>query len=207
MRMAASVAAMLAAAASVAGASEKPITDEATALIALTRETRATYSIVSANRIYREKGRVVREWAAEFHDGVQHRVETPRDRIVADCEAKTGTYFGVESWKVFGNSGVAGAACGVSANAKILTARTDGLRDTAFGPATHLIVTDDNAIRTYDIAPDGAILGATISARDGRIQLVSRAVYYKAKVPTGIFSVVSLAQSAVPEAWRKSASQ
>jgi len=207
MQMAASVAVIFAAAALVAGASEKPITDEATALIALTRETQATYSIVSANRLYREQGRVDHEWAAEFHDGVQHRVETPRDRLIADCAAKTGTYFSVESRKVFESPGVAGAACGVNANAKILAARTDGRRHTAFGPATRLIVTDDNAIRTYDIAPDGAILGATISARDGRIQLVSRAVYYKAKVPTGIFSVVSLAQSAVPEAWQKSASQ
>ena len=200
----AGITAVLSAAAPVVGASGATITDEARALIALTRETRATYTVISANQVHREGEELAHEWAAEFHDGIQHRVETPRDRIVADCEAKTGTYFGVETLNVISESGVAGAACGVNDNATILAARTTGLRDTAFGPATHLIVVDDQFVRTYDVASDGAILGQTIRGRDGSLKLVSRAVYYKSSAPDGIFSIASLARTAVPENMRKS---
>lgn len=177
---------------------------EAQALIALTRETRATYMVVSSNLIFRPDGTTVREWGAEFHDGVHHRVETPRDRIIADCEAMSGTYLDIGKVEVIEEPGVARAACGVQANSAILSARLGGKRQTRFGPTTHLVVIDEQNVRTYDVAPDGALLGATIAGRDGTKKLEMRAIYYAAKVPDGIFSVSSLGRSAVPARLRGS---
>lgn len=182
-----------------AGASEvtaSPI--EARALIALTRETRATYTVVSSNLVYHPDGTRIREWGAEFHDGIHHRVETPRDRLVADCEAMTGTYLNLATVKIVQEASVARAACGVQANSTMLSARLDGKRQTRFGPTTHLVVIDAENIRTYDVAPDGALLGATITGRDGTKKLVMRAIYYAPEVPTGIFFPDSLGKSAVP---------
>ncbi len=173
-------------------------------LIDLTRETRKTYSLVTWNRVTRRDGTVIEEWSAEFHDGVHHRVETPRDRLIADCARMTGTYVQMGSAKMINGATVARAACGVQANSIIQSARVAGKRETRFGPVTHLIVVDADSIRTYDVDVSGALLGATISDRDGSLRLVSRAVSFTADVPPDIFSMESLGKSAVPERFRKS---
>lgn len=195
--------ALFAAAGVAAGAPEPSVSEEAQTLIDLTRETQATYTLVTWNRITHPDGRVTDEWSAEFHDGVHHRVESPRDRMIADCAAMTGTYVRMGSAKMIEGASVARAACGVQANSVILSARIAGKRETRFGPATHLIVVDADYIRTYDVAANGALLGATISGRNGSRRLVNRAVSFTADVPPDIFSVESLGKSAVPERLRK----
>ena len=52
-------------------------------VIDLTRTTSTTYSVYTWNRLTLPGAAPFEEWAAEFHDGHFHRVETPRDRIVA----------------------------------------------------------------------------------------------------------------------------
>lgn len=183
----------------------KAISDDARALIARTRETQATYSIVASVTLYLPDGSIVREWSAEFHDRNQHRVETPRDRIVADCAEMTGAHLNLITMKTSQNAAIARAACGVQANSKILSTRITGSRQSRFGRVDHLVVTDQENVRTYDIASDGAILGATITGKDGKKRLVMRATYYTAKTPIDIFSPSSLGRSAVPAHLRQSA--
>lgn len=203
IRTAAASLALCAAVGVAGGTSPALISEEARALIDLTRKTRATYSLVTWNRITRPDGTVTEEWSAEFHDGVHHRVETPRDRIVADCSTMTGTYVQMGSARMINGASVARAACGVQANSVIQSARIAGKRQTRFGPATHLVVIDADNIRTYDVDANGVLLGATISDRDGHLRLVSRAVSLTADVSPDIFSIESLGKSAVPEKLRK----
>jgi len=203
IRAAAATLVLFAAAGVAAGASETAISDEARKLIDLTRETRATYSLVVMNRVRHPDGSVTEEWGAEFHDGAHHRVETPRDRMIADCVGMTGTYVQMGSARTVTGAAVARAACGVQANTPIQSARVAGQRETRFGPATRLIVVDADDIRTYDVAANGALVGATISGRDGNWKLVSWAVSLGRDVPPDIFSVESLGKSAVPERQRK----
>lgn len=182
---------------------EPSLSEEARQLIDFTRETRATYSLVVMNRVKRPDGSITEEFSAEFHDGAHHRVETPRDRMIADCEEMTGTYVQMGSAKLISGAAVARAACGVQANTPIQSARVAGKRETRFGPVTHLIVVDADHVRTYDVAANGALLGATISDRDGNWKLINRAVSFTADVPPDIFSAESLGKSAVPERLRK----
>ena len=203
IRIAGATLGLFAAVGVVVGASEPSVSEEARKLIDLTRETRATYSLVVMNRVKRPDGSVTEEYSAEFHDGVRHRVETPRDRMIADCAAMTGTYVQMGSAKMITGAAVARAACGVQANTTIRSARVAGKRETRFGPATHLIVIDADHVRTYDVAENGALLGATISGRDGSWELINQAVSFTADVPPDIFSVESLGKSAVPEHLRK----
>ncbi len=203
IRTAATSLALFAAAGVAGGTSQASISEEARTLIDLTRETRETYSLVTWNRVTRRDGTVTEEWSAEFHDGIHHRVETPRDRIVADCATMTGTYVQMGSAKMITGATVARAACGIQANSVIQSARVAGKRKTRFGPTTHLVVVDADNIRTYDVDANGVLLGATISDRDGSLRLVSRAVSFTADVPPDIFSIESLGKSAVPERFRK----
>jgi hypothetical protein len=50
-----------------------------------TKSTRATYSVFFWNRVDPGNRPAFEEWSAEFHMGALHRVETPRDRLIADC--------------------------------------------------------------------------------------------------------------------------
>lgn len=173
-------------------------TAAATKLIALTRETRTTYSLVTWNRIHRPDAAIVEDWAAEFHDGIHHRVETPRNRMVADCEAMTGTYVEIPTGKIVTGAQVARAACGINANKPILAARLGGKRQSRFGAVVRVAVVDSDNVRTYDVAENGALLAATMSDRKGNRLLTTWAVSYSPHVPADIFSEASLARSVVP---------
>ncbi|PAL21372.1 hypothetical protein CD928_13315 [Sphingopyxis sp. GW247-27LB] len=130
-------------------------------------------------------------------------METPRDRIVADCAAMRGSYADLRKGKLIENMSVAKAACGIEANTPILSARIEGKRESRFGPTTHLVIRDPNFIRTYDVDKNGALLGATISDHSGQRLLTNWAVYLSSDVPPDIFSKDSLGRSVVPERFKQ----
>ena len=84
-------------------------------IIARSKLTREMYAVYFWNRIERPGQQPEEEWSAEFNSGDLHRVETPRDRIVADCAASTGTYLSLSTGKVITGPQVAGVACGIRA--------------------------------------------------------------------------------------------
>lgn len=174
----------------------------AAVVINLTRTTTATYSVYAWNRLTRPGEAPFEEWAAEFHDGHSHRVETPRDRIVADCAAGTGTYLNLVTGEEVRGPQVAKAACGVQANAAILAAREEPGGSGRFGAFRRIRVRDPQSIRTYDVAPNGAIVGGTIADSNGKPLLVSQAVAMHDRVPPNIFSEESLEFSSVPDEFR-----
>jgi hypothetical protein len=193
---------LLSASIAVAACASDPADEKtaaATKLIALTRETRTTYSMVVWNRIQRPGAAIVEEWSAEFHDGIRHRVETPRDRMVADCVAMTGTYVEIPTGKIITGARVARAAWGINANMPILAARIGGKHQNRFGGVVRVAVVDSDNVRTYDVAENGALLAATISDRKGNRLLTNWAVSYSPDVPADIFSEASLARSVVPD--------
>lgn len=171
-------------------------------VIDLTRTTTATYSVYTWNRLTLPDEAPFEEWAAEFHDGHLHRVETPRDRIVADCAAGTGTYLNLVTGEEVRGPEVAKAACGVQAHATILAAREETGGRGSFGAFRRIRLRDPRNIRTYDVAPNGAIVGATIADANGKPQLASQAIAMHDRVPPNIFSEESLEFSAVPDEFR-----
>lgn len=176
---------------------------EAEKTIALTRETRGTYSVFFWNVITRPGNPVQAEWSAEFHKGALHRVETPRDRVVANCEKGTGTYLNVESGERIEGPKVAKAACGIQANSRILETRFLGTKSGKWGRSRSVWIRDPENIRTYSIADSGAIIFATIDDLESRHLLRMAATYLYDTAPDNIFSAESLARSAVAEKYRK----
>ena len=193
---------MLAACASSAVA-QQGIDPKALAIIERTRTTRADYSMFAWNHVTPSGGEPREEWSAEFNKGHFHRVETPRDRLVADCAAGTGTGVEAGTDKVFSGSFIADAACGVQANSTIVSATYDGQTEGPFGPVDLITVSDPKNVRTYQVAANGAIVGATIRSRDGHLELEMITVALQHSAPEDIYSEKSLAESAVPEKYRK----
>lgn len=186
---------------------ESGIDARAEAVITKTRTTHADYSMFAWNQVT-PKDRAARdEWSAEFNKGNMHRVETPRDRLVADCAKGTGTYLNLETMNLYRGPAVAKAACGIQANSKILSASYDGVETGPFGKVERLTIHDPDNVRTYRIAPNGAIVAATIESDDGRVWLRMFAVAIDGKSPADIFSEASLFQSAVPEKYRQAPRQ
>lgn len=194
--------AVLAAGAATASQPARPA--DAAAIIALTRETRASYSLYLWNVVTLRGAPELREWSAEFHMGPLHRVETPRDRIVADCAAMTGTHLDLRSGERTSGAHVARAACGIHANSRILSAAVVGTSDSdRFGPVVHLEIVDPGAVRTYAVAANGALVAATISDHSGHRDLAAEAVRLENEVRADIFSSESLDDSAVPGRFRQ----
>lgn len=184
------------------GACAGPLKSDADKLIAKTRETNATYSLFLWNEITHPDGKVDQEWSAEFHQGTLHRVETPRDRIVADCAAGTGIYLRVPTKEIIRGPNVAKAACGIQANSEIIESRVLSSGSGPFGPAVVVLVRDPENIRTYTVAESGALIASTIDDLESRRLITANAVALLPTAAGDIFTEASLAASAVPEKYR-----
>jgi hypothetical protein len=188
--------AILAGSAESAGTSS--IDPEAVQVMNLTRQTKSTYSAFNWNVITPPGGKAFEEWAAEFHSGSLHRVETPRDRIVADCSAMTATYLNLASGEMENGAEFAKRACGIADHLGITNARMLPSATGRYGPVRRVIVEDSQTVRTYSVDAKGIIVEEQISLPDGTLVLDMHVVAVKKSVPQGIFTVESLHRSAVP---------
>ena len=84
----------------------------AEAVVARTKAPTSDYSLFLWT-ISRQQDRIYSLWAAEFHRGSLHRVESPLDRIVADCKAMTGHHRSLISGKTLSGREAAETACGI----------------------------------------------------------------------------------------------
>lgn len=180
-----------------------PIEPDAEKVIALTRETRENYSVFIWYTITDQLGLPREEWAAEFNRGNMHRVETPHVRIVADCETMTGSSFYVPSGEIYRNPKVARTACGIQANSKIISAKVTGTSNGQYGTVTSLRIVDNEAVRTYEVASNGAIINGTIDDRNNGGGLTGRTLAMLEDAPDDIFTEESLFESAVPEEYQQ----
>lgn len=176
------------------------------AVLALTRTTKATYAVCTWNVVTPSADVQVKEWAAEYHQGDRHRVETPRDRIIANCATGEAQHLDVRTGAVSTSPSLAAAACGVDANRKLMAKQFLG-RETGgrYGPVSRIAVEDDGNRRTYDVLDDGAIIAATIrdNVEDETERLNSAALSYSHRLPEAdIFSTASLGRSVVTESCR-----
>jgi len=182
-------------------APEITLTGQVKAVVDRTKATRETYALYSWNEMPGD-GQPVQEWAAEFHSGDKHRVETPRDRAIADCRAQTGAALNLVTGEMVEGSVVARGACGISTARPFTAAEWLGPVRTPFGPADRVRLADKNNIRTYDISPTGVILRATYAQNTASkpISLTSEAVAVLAQLPApDIFDRASLSKSYVPD--------
>lgn len=184
-------------------APEVRLSGQVKAVVDRTKTTQETYAQYSWNEIVAD-GRTIQEWAAEFHSGDKHRVETPRDRVIADCRAQTGIALSLVTGKTVEGPMVARSACGINTNKAFTSAEWQGLVRTRFGPADRVRLADKDVVRTYDISPTGVILRTTyVDGADRRLVLSSEAVGVLPQLPASdIFDKASLARSYVPERFK-----
>lgn len=175
------------------------------AIVARSKSTRETYAAYYWNRMEHPGQPTVEEWSAEFNAGGLHRVETPRDRVIADCAARTGTYLSLPTGNVVTGSQVAGVACGISTNRQFLTMESLGRIKTRFGDADRVRVADAELVRTYDISDDGIILRTIFETNDNRhltVLDVETVAISRTLPRSDIFNEASLKNSVVPDYYK-----
>jgi hypothetical protein len=167
-----------------------------------TKTTSATYSMYLWNRVAKPGQPVLEEASVEFHKGDFHRVETPRDRIVANCREQTGFYLSVVSGEIIEGPKVAAVACGINTNFPFIS--VDLLPDvrTDFGTAQRVRVVDAENIRVYDVLQNGALVQTTYTENrpGGSLLIVTQAIRLDDVVPDeGMFTKASLATRFLPD--------
>lgn len=173
----------------------------AKAILDTTKTTRSTYSIYIWNTVTNPEKIPFKEASAEYHSGDLHRVETPRDRIIANCREKTGAYLAVTSGKLIEGPSVAAAACGINTNFPILAMASLGEVKTKFGKAQRISVTDAQTVREYDVSPEGILLKSIYRENrvGGAILIVSEVVRLERQVPDqAMFVQTSLSRRYLP---------
>lgn len=174
---------------------------EAKSVLELTKSTKSTYSLYLWNHVTESGEPAVEEGSAEFHMGDFHRVETPRDRIVANCRTQTGYHFSIASGEINDGPQVAAAACGINTNSAVIS--IDLLPDvqTKFGTAQRVRVVDRNYVREYHVLKNGALVRTTYTENlpEGEQLILAEAIRMEPTVPNDdMFSRESLKQRYLP---------
>lgn len=173
----------------------------ASAVLERTKTTTATYSMYLWNRVTNPGKPIFEEASAEFHKGDLHRVETPRDRIVANCRARTGFYLSVESGEIIEGSKVAAAACGINTNFPFRSIELLSDIATRFGTAQRVRAVDAENVREYDVLKNGALVRTTYTENPpgGSLLIRTHAIRLDATVPDdAMFTRESLTKRYLP---------
>lgn len=167
-----------------------------------TRTVTTSYSAFNWNIVVLPEGETGEEWSAEFHQGDLHRVETPRDRIVANCRTRSGTYLNLVTGERLEGAKVAGAACGIQSNIPPQNVALLPSRKSGNGWIDRVKIVDSEAVRTYDVNSLGVIVAATISDHAGMPQLTAWTRALRRKAPAEAFTAESLNRSFVTATYR-----
>lgn len=176
-----------------------------TSVVERTKANRTNYALYNWFRMPRAGGPAVEEWAAEFNSGRFHRVETPNARVVADCEAMTGSALSVPTGEITTGRKVAVAVCGINTNFEIASAEWLGQDKSAFGAADIIRLSGGPVIRTYEVDPNGVIVRASYhnDAPGHPVALETLSTDLSAELPAeDMFTDESLSRSYVPEAYK-----
>lgn len=184
-----------------AGAAAPDDAARAKAVIQRTKTTKATYAVYTWNIIRLKGAEPVEEWAAEFNSGNLHRVETPRDRLVANCRRLDGAHRSLVDGTVKTGRAVANNACGIAYDDAIRQVSWLGRFPSPWGEVDRVRLVGLGLIRTYDVNKAGVIVSSTIASEDkpDKALLEMRTVALERRLPAGrIFTRASLAKSVVP---------
>lgn len=193
----------------ISGASQpskiEPDADRVSKIVERSKITPTIYSLYGWNVITIPGQEPVEEWSAEFNSGPMHRVETPRDRVIANCQALTGTALSLTTGQLISGPSVAKSACGIDTGKAILSSNVISKVSSRFGSADRIQLTDSDYVRTYDISDDGIIIRCVYALNDPAKTVVLKLEAQqvdRASINADIFSEQSLSKSAVPEKYK-----
>lgn len=176
-------------------------TARAKEVITRSKTTRATYAVYTWTVIRLKGADPVEEWSAEFNSGKLHRVETPRDRVAADCQRKTAAHYSLTDGTTKSGATIANTACGIAYDDAIRQVAWLGKHPSPWGEVDRVRLWGAGLIRTYDVTKAGVIVSSTFAPEDnpGKAMLEMRTVALEKRLPKGaIFTRASLARSVVP---------
>jgi hypothetical protein len=183
----------------------KPAIDKRAAEVFLrTRRVSTTYAVYQWNEVADNLHTGRSEWAAEFHSGKMHRVETPSVRVVADCSTLAGFMYDVAKKQVIADPSAGAYACGINLGAIPRVLEFVRQVRSVYGPLDVIHVIDDRDDRFYGVSAAGVIITTDYtSLKDDGHCLQGTTIALSDKLPQGdLFSEASLNETAVPEKYR-----
>jgi hypothetical protein len=167
-------------------------------VVKLTRETRENFIVISDVYANFENLGSQNFVGGEFHSGVFHRIEDQNNRVVANCQSRTGFQLWIPNAKISTGPDIADGACGIGYFSEDAAAEYLGHVKSKFGRATRVRITFNGFVRTYDVLANGAIMRNTWRRNDA-----SKTIVYKSEVrkfcakalPESAFGRGSLKQS------------
>lgn len=171
----------------------------AEAVIARTKAPGRDYSLFLWT-VVRAEGEQLSSWAAEFHRGSLHRVETPFGNIIADCEKMTGHHHSLMPDIQLSSREAAETACGIDMpSASAVTYL--GAIPSDYGDLDIVALTKGGLRRSYWVNPAGILVQAQFvdPGTDGMWVLRNWAtrVDYGSPDPA-MFAVETLATNFIP---------
>lgn len=169
-----------------------------------TRHVSVTYVVYQWNEVADTSTVGRSEWAAEFHAGTMHRVETPTVRVVADCSTLAGFMYDVAKRQITADPAAGAYACGVNLDRTPRVVEFIKQAPSNYGVLDVVHVVDDRDDRFYGVTAAGVIITTDYASieNDGHC-LHGITVALTAKLPQDdLFSEASLSETAVPEQYR-----
>jgi hypothetical protein len=174
-------------------------------VIVRTRRPTGTYALYQWQEIADNLAAGRSEWAAEFHSGTMHRVETPQVRVVADCATMAGFVYDVSKGQSRADPAVGLGACGINLGRIPTLVEYIRKEPSKFGNLDMVHIVDSTDDRYYGISDQGVIITTEYVSRaePGRCLQGSTLQLADNLPEQDIFTEASLSRSVVPERFRE----
>ena len=183
------------------------VDDGAKAVLERTRSSTTTYASYEWMTVRDEEGANLDGWAAEFHRGDWHRIETQWRHALTNCRTGDAYIYEVSSGTLRQFDDKQNATCGVTSAGGIESVeRLPSVSIKPYGRLDFIRVTDARRIRNYQVDSRGLLVRADWFQRDGsRFPcLIQEPVAILRVLPAqDIFSVKSIAKAVTPERYRQ----
>ena len=171
-----------------------------------TKVSPAIYSNYGITTVVLDDGTTKTDWGAEFNDGIhRHRVEVSLARLVADCQAMTGSMISLVRNESHSGPSVAQAACGIDTSSNITDSAYLGVMQTPWGRADRVRLTVGEVARVYDVNKDGVIVSEAWykGASDAKVILKNTVIAVLPTVPShDMYDEASLQKSFTPDQYK-----
>ena len=177
----------------------------ALSVLAVSRETQASFAVISKVTVAFEGMQKQTFVGAEFHSSHNHRIEDANYRAIIDCNSQTGHRLDVATKKLVEGREAATGVCGIGHREGLTSLRLLDSVEYEYGKAYRVEAIDDQFRRTYDVMPNGAIVRNVWQTNTPAAEAVyiSEVIEYCEKpLPSVIFTKASINESFLQDACR-----
>jgi hypothetical protein len=182
--------------------SAEQIDPKALHVLELSRETQASFAVISEVTVAFEGMQKQSFVGGEFHSGDNHRIEDPNHRSIANCKLQTGYRLEVATMKLLEGQQAAIGVCGIGHRDGLTSLRLLDVVEYKYGKAQRVEAVDSEFRRTYDVLPNGAIvrnIWQTNTPTASAVYQSEVVAYCEKALPESFFTKTSIEKKVLPD--------